>query len=545
VLISSPLYGQDEFKPEDAKHKEAAEATEKIEAFFEDMEDVMAGPGEFARIVKELKSDLKKEYQENEQLLLDAHVRPPGDLSEAPEATQIKTREDRQKVIAQCYVELTNRVSDNSDMQMDLLNKIHERFRTFRQENPKLAADARIRKKEDELTQQAMQRRMGFPRTTQQTLAETRRNLSANSDVAMAIDALDPIEPVSSLAHPGEQQGPIQEQRGSLRAMLKLKWKGENLSIDREHWDVMFAGMTVAQVQSEVDSMLQQKGAELEDNRRAHGGMHVAYDASNVERLFQEFRGTGGGSHSRGGSGETVQTSFRKGSIEARLKLSPSRFELTVEELQRPRRLMRVVESEKGLEILLVGDLVHRFSASDGELSVVELSQEDVLKFQAESFADLYRQEPRFVEMRFFALLDHLGIIPPASRFHPRIVSRLLEIIAADEARLQAEVDELVADLDADRFTTREAAYEKLLARMDDYYDLLYAKQDNEIVSTEVLARIRKLLTTSKVKEASQLDSVVSVLRLADDAEYLDELKGIVNAEQRESIERRLASLQQ
>ena len=49
-------------------------------------------------------------------------------------------------------------------------------------------------------------------------------------------------------------------------------------------------------------------------------------------------------------------------------------------------------------------------SGDDDGLSVVELAPDDVLKFRAKSFADLYRQEPRFVEMRFFALLDHLGI---------------------------------------------------------------------------------------------------------------------------------------
>jgi hypothetical protein len=307
----------------------------------------------------------------------------------------------------------------------------------------------------------------------------------------------------------------------------------------------MFARMTVDGVHAKVDTMLQQKGAMLEEKRREHHPMHMALDATNVERLFHELRGAGGNSYSRSGSGQTVRMSFRKSSFETRMNLSPIRFELTIEELKSPGRLMRVVESEKGLDILLVGDLVHRFSSRDDGVTVIDVTHDDVLKFHAKSFADLYRQEPRFVEMRFFALLDHLGITLPASRFHPQIVSRLLEIIAMDESRLQAEVDELVVDLDADRFTTREAAYAKLLAKIGEYYDLLYAMQEDEFFSTEVAARIKKLLTTNTVKEASQLDGVISVLRLADDVEYLDELKGIVDAEQRESIERRLESLKQ
>ena len=48
---------------------------------------------------------------------------------------------------------------------------------------------------------------------------------------------------------------------------------------------------------------------------------------------------------------------------------------------------------------------------------------------------------------------------------------------------------------------------------MGDYYDLLYAKQLDQNISTEVIARIKKLLTTNSVKEASHLDSVVSALK--------------------------------
>ena len=339
LLISSLLYGQDELKPADplaktqniqeqhkperkpaangtnktqadtsaekndeqqtaednndeqqnATNEKATEATDKIQVFFEELDDVMAGPAKFAMIVKGLKSELKEEYQQNEKQLLGANVRPK-DRSEILEGKQIKELEDRQKVIVQCYIDLTNRASSNNPRErMDLHSKIRERFREFRRENPTLASDARIGKKEQELMQQAMQRGMGFGRTTQQTLVETMRNLSANGDVAVAINALVPVESVSSLAHPGEQQGPIQEQRRGIQSILKLKWKGKNLSIDQEHWDDMFARMTVDGVHAKVDTMLEQKGAMLEEKRREHHPMHMALDATNVERLFHEL----------------------------------------------------------------------------------------------------------------------------------------------------------------------------------------------------------------------------------------------------------------
>jgi hypothetical protein len=206
---------------------------------------------------------------------------------------------------------------------------------------------------------------------------------------------------------------------------------------------------------------------------------------------------------------------------------------------------LRIVDEKGALEILLVGDMVHRFAQrSDGEgLTLVEIVDDEVLSHKAKSFADFYGQNPGFVEDRFFALLDHLGFIAPASRFDPQIVHRLLEHLRMDKDSLRDEVSALVADLDADRFTRRKAAYAKLRNRLDEYYELLYEQQNDIDISIEVRASIKKLLDASESSPASYFDGVISSLGLADDVEYLTEVRDIVDADATRIVDARLELL--
>ena len=118
-----------------------------------------------------------------------------------------------------------------------------------------------------------------------------------------------------------------------------------------------------------------------------------------------------------------------------------------------------------------------------------------------------------------------------------------LKSFPADREAVKREVDRLVTRLDDDRFTERQAAYGVLFAKIRDYYDVLYVKQSDAMVSTEVRAQIKKLLSSSLIDEPSYMQSIVSVLRLTDDVNYLNELKSVSNEEQVALIDRYLETL--
>ena len=396
----------DDESQSDATKEARDEATKTLEAFFEEMKVVVDEPANSSKVMKELRAELKREYRELERRILDDSLFGPEQVTELM---------DRQRIIAQCYQDLQHRIHVEIPHRLSNMHQvIHQYFNNFKNRNPKLASDPRLAAKENEFSAFFGHGVFGYEI---KSLAETTQELSGNDVPPEKVVA-------TSLAHPQAQQGPIQELHHGLRSLLKFKWHEGNLVLDRDHWDVLFARMTVADVRREVDRQLERKGIIVSNT---NGGYSPPND-SNGARLFKEltakrvnnqrFR-----AHAR--------SSFRDEKVMA-LLYGVDRFDLRIEELQGPRRWMRITEPERGLEFLLVGrEFVHRFSPKpNGGLTVVEITNDEVLRFDAESFADLYRREPKFVEGRFFALLDHLGIIAPPGRFHPQVVARLFEIIS-------------------------------------------------------------------------------------------------------------------
>lgn len=521
----------------EAKQKEDQKI---LDAFFAEMDEVLHEPDRVRNVVKEIRKELKSEYRAKEGQLLDLF---DPNLAVDAETEEVAKLRERLKVIVLHDIELTQRIAADPGRMGDMHQKIHTRFQEFQRANPRLAKDPQVQQKEGELMQKAANAMglFGGRHQAPKSIAQTRKSLSTHGENSLPV-AKGRASLTDSLAHPNAQEGPIQEKRIGLQSLLKLKWTGERLYLDRDHWNVPFAGRSQSEITSEVERLLEKRGVELsaDDDHRHQRRMA---QGSNVERLFHELRGNSGGHYSGGGNAEHVSASFRHSDMECRLEIRPGRFECVLQELTGTSRLMRIVESDKGLEILLLGDLVHRFRCSDDGVTVVEIFDDESLKFTAPSFAELYQKEPRFVEMRLFALWDHIGITLPASRFSPDVVDRLLEVLASDETQLKAEVDQLVADLDADRFTTREAAYKKLSANLRGYYDHLYSKKDDKSISVEVLARVKKLLSTNTVGEVSHRDAVVSALELDNNVDYLEELLTVIDDDRKKAIAEHLETI--
>ena len=518
------------------KGEKGLDNKELLKAFYKEMEALAEGTDEFSEIVKSVKKELKAEFQANEDSLSKLSA---TELAGAPAIGLL----DRQKVIAQLYIEVGSRTgSSNSRSQYELQRKISNRFREFCRKHKEAASDPNFHRKEQEIVSKIQRR--GFGQMVQ-TMATTMEELADGELVRPKFR--------STRVHPGEEAGALQQNRPVLRKLLRLKWDGPHLVLDRAHWDDAYAGRNVEDIRIEVNDILRSAGAkttgESEEALRrrqfaARANQNQQY--SNIARLFDELRGTNSRSYSRGASGDNVQSSFSNGMITSRLKTTGTSFEFVFEENAKPKRFLRMLENDEGLQIMLVGDMVvHRFrqDTDAGKLTVVEVVGDDVVSLGSDSFAGFYRQHPRFVEDRFFALLDHVGIVAPESRFDRRIVSRVVEYLKMDRDKLRVEVDELVEQLDAKRFTTREAAYEKLRNGLDKYYDMLYSRKSDKTLSAEVKARVGKLLSLSEQGSASHYDTVISSLGLVDDLEYLQELRDVSDSASQAILDKRIGHL--
>ena len=516
--------------------KAAREAEEKklLDELEKELEDLIAGKDKFSRTVSDLEEKFKAEFHLNEQKF--AEAKPTGR----------RRILDRQRLIAQYMIDLAVRVNEQRRFGMgDNVRQVNDAISKFRRKHPELGRHERFREMQREMPQRAMRNRRGFSGSHEQpTLTAMMKRLSSGE--VLTLDE----EVESNWAHPGEQKGPITDRRAALRSMLKLRWEGERLKIDRSHWDIPFAGQSPSDVREEVNAMLEERGVELDARQQQRQAMMLQQRTANsqhanVLRLFDELRGSTRTSYGRTANGDTVRTHFQDSALHARMVASSTSFELVLQELNGPNRMFRIAESEKGLSIVLLGDsLIHRFQQGpDGKVSVVEVLDDEVLNHQAPTAARLYGREARFTEERIFALLDHLGIVEPLTRFHPEVIQQLMESLASDHDGLQTEVRRLVKSLDANRFAEREKAYSQLKAGIEEYYECLYRSRHDEELSREVRARITKLLAFGSEDRAVHAGSLVSAMGLTQDADYLDQVRDLIGDSERELVDGRLKQL--
>ena len=511
-----------------------ADADEQLLTQLEaDLDAAIQGVELLPGAVKKLTERFTKEFRENEAKL-------------TIDGTDPETRRElinRQRVIAQYVIELERREQYSSNRGFgDQMQKVQAVIRDFQRANPKLARDERFRKLQREAPQRVMNnRRNRFGGRPESTTISAMLDRLSDGDMRRLL-----AEDEYTRAHPGEQQGAIQGRRHELRALLKLRWKQDRLVVDRDHWDEAFAGQSAEDISKEIDALLSDAGVPAPTDRELARMRGAQQGESNLLRLFHELRGGGrNGSYGRSGGPDSVNAHFDDGSLRARIKSEPNVLQFSVEEVASPYRILRVREASGVVEIVLLGDdLIHRFrQAADGSVKLTEIYQDEVIKHEADSFAKLYAAESRFVDDRFFALLDHLGIVLPVGRFDPVVVQQLLEALASNQNEVIAEVDRLVAELDAGRFSIRERAYGDLRVRIEEFYPYLALKQDDRTLSAEVRARIGKLLKTTERNGKVSAGSLVTAMQLTRDADYLDQVRDLVDEAGRQLIDRQLKQL--
>lgn len=524
----------------EAATEERDDNDQKLDDFFDELEELVRGNDARSNTIKAMMDEYAREYKDLERQLTGS----PTDTS----------RLDRQKIIVQYHQNLSSRSLGGDRSQMhEVLSAMSERIRTFRRENPQLAQQEEFRDRERAIRNRAMQANQfgRHPSRNLISMKETMIKLSAAGEV------VDHWAPTCLRAHPGEQKGALQNAHFTLRRMLRLRWDGDRLSLDRNHWNHAFAGQFPQDIQADVDHLLEKRGIEPYANenerqqvlRMAQRGVLRGADSSplaNLGRLFHEFYATGSRSYSGGGT--TGRWTAQSDDVYVRLDADLAKLTLSFEELSHPGRVIRIHAVGPTLQITVLGDFIHRFqqqvdSNGNSSLRVTEILDDEVLNYQVASFAELYRQQPRYVEDRFLPLLEHLGIVPPLSRFDPQLTQRVIELLTGDRAKIQAEFDVIAQELDVDQFTRRESAFRKLRDDLDKFFPFIYAKSKDTSISRETRARISKLLEIGNEKGTSELDSTIAALGLTNDTHYLTELAKAVAPEQGVIVESHLKTL--
>lgn len=325
--------------------------------------------------------------------------------------------------------------------------------------------------------------------------------------------------------HPGSQDGAIQRVRPALNRLLKLSWVGSRVTVDKAHWDELFAGRTSEDIEKDVDHLLKKNEVEMPTDERHGMPFRRHSNTLNVVRLFDNLRSQFGnvGGRSSSGNGSVVRTSFSSVEANSELAVKPGEFRFEIREKQFPRRLLMLEQNGIcELTITIYGDVVLRFHQyENGAIKIVETMGTELHHREAESLGKLYLAEPEFIEERLFPLLHHVGIVPPASRFDPKIADRVVDRL---RSLMQVEdvdvVLQLIGNLDSDEFKIRQAATKRLETKVDQYRELLIAAAHEDDASFETRSRIKYLLEQSSL-ETAHADSLINTLRLMKNAEFL------------------------
>lgn len=535
-----PLEPAAEAEPKDDEDAEEAKEDKDaaiLDKFFQELQAAVDGNDDRTKAIKELLAELKTQYQDLELQLADN--RDTETL-------------DRMLTVAQYYQNLKTRMTSRDSRRVHEVHRlISERVRKFRREHSDLARKPEFQQREAAIRNQAMQaNRFGMNSQMPGAITQTMRNLSANNQV------VDRWGPRALRAHPGEVDGAIQNARVSLRRMLRLRWHDGLLVLDREHWDHAFAGHSMEDIQADVTHLLEKRGVAAygsDDERermmrmRVRGLPQGPNPVAQLGRLFQEFYEGGGRSYSGGGTSGSWSTRSATSSIQ--VDANPTDFNLTYTELQHPKRVLRVqANGKESLSVLLLGKLIHRFhqyvdASGNTHLQVTEILDDEIVNLKAADFAQLYRENPRFVESRLFPLFEHLGIIPPLSRFDAEVTTRVSELLTTQQESVRREFETIIQGLDVNKFTQREAAFRKLRDNLDQYLPLLFEKSRDKSLSREARARIQKLVEAGGDTGLAELDATIGSLELLTDSSYLSELAGTVSGETKQVLQERIQRL--
>lgn len=136
------------------------------------------------------------------------------------------------------------------------------------------------------------------------------------------------------------------------------------------------------------------------------------------------------------------------------------------------------------------------------------------LVFEAETFEDLMREEPLAFQQYVAPVLNDLGLRDLADE-HTRAAARQLLLAGFSvPAEVEREVEELMLDLDAEDFATREAAEKALkalgLPAAAAVERLLEDEVAREDLTAEQALRLRNVLAEFKVFAPEALDALAS-----------------------------------
>ena len=331
-------------------------------------------------------------------------------------------------------------------------------------------------------------------------------------------------------AEADKPEGPLNDAREALSDILRLTAPEGKLALDRESWKAALA---------EED-----KGDENAPPKPFPvAGGRMAGPSGDLRRLVARVQAKcGSNSGGMSMSNSRIQARFSGGSLEGLYTCDDKAFDFQVREQGSGSRQLRVRCGENGVGIQLMddsGDMLLVLSQdANGAIRVIHVSGEQVFRFKASSYLALCRDQRQYMDKQFRPLLEGVGVRLPMTPWSEPVRSAILEMLKGKPADLA----DLLARLDSDKFAERDAATKALSAAFLVCHKELKDALENPSSSVEVKNRIQEVLQQNRTK--MEPAAIVESLGLLRDADLLaDMLKTAKSEEDRKVLTAALAKL--
>ena len=516
----------------DAKKTADQKAMDSLNKKLKEIESVLSGDDESAnsQIIKKMIAETQKSYIDNHRMIVATRT----STDEALEQEEFDKVIRRQKILVQHLIELDARKSISPQTASEIIRKLQAL-----QNNPLARKDQNLRTRISQLRQKAYEwQNRSHRANVKKTIQDITKPLVGKNHLGLT--AADDRH-----NYPYAHDGLIQQWRPNVKSIVRLMWFDSRLKVDRSHWDSPFAGKTEEDIENEVATLLSVRGFKqnsFTDPReiRFRPNHYNQMSRPNLARLFASMQTPNYRSSSWGGNQQQIQMQFGDQQRTVKLKSTATTFSFDFTENDERGAMLRVREQDGRLTIESLGDVSMRFRQfPDGSVEVVEIADDDMLRFEAESFVDFYRKNVEYCELRFLPLLDYLGVTPPISRLHPDVMQRVInELYKVSEYRI-AEADELIAALSSPEYSRRELAGEKLKENVARFAPALKAALHDGL-PVESRMRIKSLLHDANRNES---DELVMALKLLDDIEYLKVVQNRIGEQDRQVVTERIQKL--
>jgi hypothetical protein len=318
--------------------------------------------------------------------------------------------------------------------------------------------------------------------------------------------------------------GPFQELAEPLGKLLKLAIADGRLVLDRTLWRWEHRGKSEEETREAIIQDLIKRGV---PRPVAEAQAHVQLQLPDVEQVFEKlFENAREGTIRSRHFSNIFRVEFAGPKFKASMERQEKaiRFDL-VEEIGPKRRIQISDEGQGEFRLSLTNDdgslALVVTQTSDGSLKVTDESRGHGFKAEADSFQEFYDKEPAYVEERLIPLLNHLAIVLPLSRDRAEVQKAVLDQLEAMRSANVEEFEKLVAQLDDEDFTVREAAYERITAGIRRFGPLArkLADDPDSPFPPETQARIGRLV--DELADSAEAHEFASTNKLVSDVGYL------------------------